>query len=74
MEKSTLHDERPKLNYELIPDWSEEEQVLISKIWRIFKENPENIGMRKGIDVIREFNFTNALIDLQKTERERQIK
>jgi len=35
---------------ELIPEWSEEEYILVSDIWRIYKNNPGTIGKKASIE------------------------
>ena len=41
--------------YELTPPWSEDEYVLISTIWRVFKANPGTNGKMIALDTIRKF-------------------
>ena len=40
-------------NYELTPPWSEDEYILISTIWKVFKSNSGTNGKKIALDEIR---------------------
>lgn len=41
--------------YKLSPPWTEEEYILISTIWKIFKTNQGTNGKKIALDNIRKF-------------------
>lgn len=48
-----LADQMDKIQFELQPPWSEEEYILISTIWKIFKSSPGTSGKKMAMDEIR---------------------
>lgn len=50
-----LREQMDKPQFELKPAWSEDEYILASTIWKIFKSNPGTSGKKEAISEIREF-------------------
>ncbi len=41
--------------FELTPAWSEDEYILASDLWKIFKHNLGTVGKKKAVDEIRKY-------------------
>ena len=49
----TIQEQMDKPSFKLIPAWSENEYILASDLWRIFKKNPGTNGKKMAIDLLR---------------------
>lgn len=51
----SIKEQMDKPQFELSPEWSEDEYMLASAIWTIFKSESGTSGKKKAIHQIREF-------------------
>ncbi len=51
----SLKEQMDKPKFELLPAWSEDEYILASNLWKIFKSNQGTSGKKMAITEIREF-------------------
>lgn len=51
----SLKEQMDKPNFKLLPAWSEDEYILASDLWKIFKTDVGTSGKKKAIAEIREF-------------------
>lgn len=51
----SIREQMDNPKFELHPAWSEDEYILISDIWKIFKYEPGTNGKKKALEEIRKF-------------------
>jgi len=57
----SLKEQMDKPQFQLLPAWSEDEYILASTIWKIFKSEPGTSGKKKAIDEIRKYIGCKAI-------------
>jgi len=50
-----MQDEMDKPKFNLFPAWSEDEYILASNLWKIFKSNAGTSGKKMAIEEIRKY-------------------